>query len=205
MVRELERCGRVSRRIGDSVFLKDSPTVLVGRFGIGAPAAVAKCEELIACGVRRILALGTAASIHKEISIGDIIICDKAFSDEGTSQRYGQRRKVFRATKCLLEDVKQHLNAHGLPSIIRAAWTTDAPYWETRPRRDVFRGKGARVVEMEASALYMLAGYRNVEALSILVVGDSIAGRTWQPHFRGHQIRSRLKRAGMHLLRFVVR
>jgi purine-nucleoside phosphorylase len=188
----------------DMVVLKNSPTALVGRFGIGAPAVVVKCEELIACGARRIISLGTAASITKEIGMGDVVVCERAFSDEGTSHHYFPGRKVFSATQRLADEIRAHLNRQGLRCKVGAAWTTDAPYRETARKRDAFLAKGASVVEMEASALYMLATYRKVEALSVFVVGDSIAESTWQPHFNDQRIRMQLKIIGQRLLDFLI-
>lgn len=115
MVKELEHRARIRKRIGDVVLLKDSQMALVGRFGIGAPAVVAKCEELIACGARRIISLGTAATIQTHgIDIGDVVVCKKAFSDEGTSRHYFAERRKFRATNELVNEVRARLNNKGL-------------------------------------------------------------------------------------------
>ncbi len=53
---------------------------------------------------------------------------------------------------------------------------------------------------MEASALYMIAEYRGVEAVSLFVVGDSIAGEKWEPHFNDEWIKLKLKQVGLQLL-----
>jgi purine-nucleoside phosphorylase len=177
---------------------------IVGRFGIGAPAVVARCEELIACGVRRIISLGTAATIqtHK-IGIGDVVVCKKAFSDEGTSRRYFAERRKFRATKELVNEICARLDDKGLRCKKGVAWTTDAPYRETTKKRDTFIAKGACVVDMEVSALYMLARYRKVDALSVFVVGDSIAKSRWKGCFNDRRVRKKLKRTGWELIAFL--
>ena len=204
MANELSRRGPVSKPVGDMVVLEDKQMAIAGPFGIGAPAVVGKCEELIACGARCIISLGTAATTTHEISVGDVIVCDKAFSDEGTSRHYVSGRGVFCATKALAAKTRAHLNRKGWCCRICAAWTTDAPYRETANKRDAFLAKGASVADMEASALYMLASCRKVEALSVFVVGDSIAASTWAPHFNDERIRTRLKRIGSELLAFLI-
>lgn len=204
MVMDLARRRRISKRIGNVALLKNSPVVLVGRFGIGAPAVVAQCEELIACGTRRIISLGTAASMTGEIGVGDVVVCEKAFSEEGTSGHYVPGREVFGATQHLADEIYAHLNKQGVRCKMGSAWTTDAPYRETARKRNAFLAKDASVVEMEASALYMLATYRKVEALSVFVVGDSIAGSTWEPHFKDKQVRMQLKIIGQRLLDFLI-
>ena len=65
-----------------------------GNFGIGAPSATAFMEELIACGIKRIIGIGTAGSLLEHINIGDVVVCSKAISDEGISKHYFQ--KIFR-------------------------------------------------------------------------------------------------------------
>ena len=200
---ELVKSLPIRARISNVMLVKDCPAIIAGRFGIGAPAAVAQCEELIACGIRRILAVGTAATISKDFHVGDVIICEKAYSDEGTSRHYFPGRKTFWATPGLVHDVQTCLEEKGLRCQRAAAWTTDAPYRETPERRDAFKAKGAGVVEMEASALYMLAAYRKIPVLTVLVVGDSIAGEKWEPHFKNPKIHDSLDQTGHALLAFL--
>jgi purine-nucleoside phosphorylase len=152
----------------------------------------------------RFISLGTAASIRREIAIGEAVVCNQAFSDEGASRHYVAGKDVFPATQPLADRIRAHLNQRGLACKMGAAWTTDAPYRETARTRDAFRRKGAEVVEMEASALYMIAEHRGVEALSVFVVGDSIAGEKWEPHFNEKRIKLKLKRVGLELLEFLV-
>jgi uridine phosphorylase len=200
MVKELARSAHIRKRIGDVLLLKDSQMAVIGQFGIGAPAVVARCEELITCGVRRIVSLGTAATITHAIDIGDVVVCQKAFCDEGTSRHYFAKERVFHATEDLANEIHARLNTKGLRCKMGAAWTTDAPYRETTKKRDTFVAKGARVVEMEASALYMLAAYRNIGALSVVVVGDSVAESTWKPHFNDERVKMKLKQTGRELI-----
>ncbi len=155
IVQHIARRGNIPSKTQDMVVLKNSPTAVVGRFGIGAPAVVARCEELIACGATRFISLGTAASIkiRKGIAIGDVVVCEKAFSDEGTSRHYLPGRRVFRATRRLVEEIYAHLTRQGLPCKTGAAWTTDAQYRETPRKRDAFRDLGASVVEITSIRL----------------------------------------------------
>lgn len=59
------------------------------------------------------------------------------------------------------------------------------------------------VVEMEASALYMLGAFRGVEVVSVFVVGDSIADEEWEPHFQEQRIRNTLIQTARDLLHFL--
>jgi uridine phosphorylase len=54
----------------------------------GAPHAVVGIEKLIALGAERIWVLGWCGALDPNLSIGDIVIPSKAFSEEGTSALY---------------------------------------------------------------------------------------------------------------------
>ena len=56
--------------------------------GFGAPTAVMTLEELAAFGIRRFVYLGTAGGLQQNMNVGDIVICDRAIRDEGTSNHY---------------------------------------------------------------------------------------------------------------------
>ena len=135
--------------------------------------------------------------------IGEVIVCKKAYSDEGTSRHYFPYKRTFKATPKLAQEIHDRLNGRGIPCKLATAWTTDAPYRETHEKQALFVRKGAGVVEMETSALYMVAGYRGVESASVLVVGDSIVGSAWSPHFHEPAIRTTLDRIGRELLAFL--
>ena len=66
----------------------DHKVGVVGGFGIGAPAACVVLEGLIAFGVKRFVSVGFAGSLQPDLRIGDIVVCDKAIRDEGTSYHY---------------------------------------------------------------------------------------------------------------------
>jgi purine-nucleoside phosphorylase len=203
LTEELCRRQEIDREMDNVFRLKNCHVALVGRIGIGASAAVATCEELFACGIRRLITLGTAATIMRGIKIGEVIVCKKAYSDEGTSRHYFPYKRTFKATPKLAQEIHDRLNGRGIPCKLATAWTTDAPYRETHEKQALFVRKGAGVVEMETSALYMVAGYRGVESASVLVVGDSIVGSAWSPHFHEPAIRTTLDRIGRELLAFL--
>ena len=56
--------------------------------GWGAPTAVMTLEELVASGVTRFVSLGAAGALQPAMNVGDIVVCDRAIRDEGTSYHY---------------------------------------------------------------------------------------------------------------------
>ena len=51
---------------------------LLGRFGIGAPAATAALEELAALGTSAVISVGTAGSLQRDLKPGDLVLCQAA-------------------------------------------------------------------------------------------------------------------------------
>ena len=162
-------------------------------FGVGAPAVVLVCEALIAQGVRRFLSIGTAGSLQKRVAIGDIVVCDRAIRDEGTSHHYLPPEKYAHATPAMAARLVAALRAVDLAHSVGTSWTIDAPYRETVAEVRHYRAEGVLTVEMEAAALFAVAAYRGVEMGSLLTISDSLADRTWEPHFRSATTREGLE------------
>jgi uridine phosphorylase len=150
-------------------------TVLVGP--IGAPSTVATLELAIAFGVGTILFFGICGSLQPDLHIGDLVLVEQALREEGTSYHYLPPEEPAVATPELVEAAARHLADE--PYRRGLIWTTDAPYRETRTKVRRLAGAGVLGVEMETSAVYALARYRGVEALSLQIVSDQLVGDKW--------------------------
>jgi uridine phosphorylase len=130
------------------------------------------------------------------VEIGDIVVPTGAIVDEGTSRHYAQPRETVEESFQGPDDPTTAPSA-SITNIIQAAlkdsgktfhtgavWSTDAIYRETFEKRDYYFRKGALAVEMEASALFSVAGFRGVDIGAILVVSDELSGTDWKPGFR---------------------
>ena len=56
--------------------------------GFGAPTAVMTLEELAAFRIRKFVNIGSAGGLQQDMDVGDIVLCDRAIRDEGTSHHY---------------------------------------------------------------------------------------------------------------------
>lgn len=177
--RDLHLLGETNNTIG-----------VMGRFGIGAPVAAIALEELIAFGVTRFVSVGTAGSLQAHIEIGDVVVCERAIRDEGTSHHYLPPGHDARPSPALTNALAASLDDLGLPYTRGAAWTTDAPYRETRAEVRRYQAEGICCVEMEAAALFAVATHRNVDVAALFTISDSLADLTWRPEF--HSDRTRL-------------
>ncbi len=151
---------------------------------IGAPFAAILLESLIAWNVREILFFGWCGAISKEVHIGDIIVPDRSFMDDGTSRGYtdGTRDAAVPAAG-LQSRVKTLLVNHNLAFHEGPVWSTDAIFRETPEKVMGFRKKGALAVDMEAAAVFSVGNFRNVDVGCILVVSDEMKDLKWRPGF----------------------
>lgn len=166
--------------------LKDNKEIgFIGDFGIGAPAAVVTMELLIANGVKRFLSIGTAGSLQREVRFGDVVVCQKAIRDEGTSYHYIPPSKFAYPSEKLTAKAEKVLKAREEEYYKGVSWTIDAPYRETIPEVRKYRDEGVITVEMEAAALFALGEYRNVDVACIFTISDhlNLDEQEWESYF----------------------
>ena len=150
---------------------------------IGAPYAVLILEKLVALGAHKILFLGWCGSIHPDIKIADIILANRAISEEGTSKLYPIEGTSFEPASRVVTAIKEALVAHGVSFYEGGIWSTDAPYCETEEKACHFRKEGVLAVEMELSALFAVGRFRKVEMGGLLLVSDERHGCAWRRGF----------------------
>ena len=164
-----------------------TPIGVMGNFGFGAPVAVTLSEVLIAAGVKRMINIGVAGTLQKHIDIGDIVVCEKAIRDEGTSYHYLEPDTYAYPHPELTGQIKKILAKNGMEYFTGPSWTIDAPYRETIAEVLKYQEEGVLTVEMEASALFALGVHRNIEVGAIFTISDSLADLKWRPEFQSER------------------
>ncbi len=149
---------------------------------LGAPQAVLGLEKLIALGAKNIWIFSWCGSIKKDIRIGDIIIPEDAFSDEGTSKHYPISSKPSFDSN-MIRSITNKLKQKNIQFFKGPLWTTDAPYRETEDKIKEYQQKGAIGVDMEISALMTVSTFRSVSIAGIFVVSDELFSGKWKPGF----------------------
>jgi uridine phosphorylase len=161
--------------------------------GVGAPAAVARFERVIALGCRKFIVCGGAGVLDGAINVGDIVVPNSAIRDEGASYHYLKPAREVAPTRQALAAIEAVLNENHHDYVRGKTWTTDAVYRETRQRMSRRRREGCVVVDMEAAAFFAVAHFRRVECAQILYGGDSLVGRRWDPRgWNRHAMRERV-------------
>jgi uridine phosphorylase len=159
---------------------------LLGRFGIGAPAAAAALEELAALGTRTVASIGTAGSLQHSLKPGDLVLCEAAIRDEGVSHHYLPPARLATASTSLTAALGAALGTGSYQT--GTSWTIDAPYRETVAEARHYQAEGVLCVEMEAAALFAVASVRDVRLASAFVISDSLADLVWNPRFHGTEV-----------------
>lgn len=158
---------------------------------VGAPYAAMIVEALSVWGVKKIVFVGWCGAIYKSIKVGDIILPERAIVDEGTSGNYTENLSVESfPSRELLQKVLLKLQLHETTLHRGAVWTTDAIFRETVEKVKHYQSQGALAVEMEMSAIFTVATFRDIESAGILAVSDELSDYSWKPGFRAHSLKT---------------
>jgi uridine phosphorylase len=164
-------------------FLEGSEQVALAGPVLGAPQAVLVLEKLGALGVKRVLFIGWAGSLTPALQPGDLLLPDRAVSEEGTSRHYVPVPDP-RPAAAWVREIRRSLKKDGLPFRTAPVWTTDAPYRETWEKIRGHQQEGVAAVEMETAALFTVGAFRKIEVAALLVISDELSGTRWRHAFR---------------------
>ena len=163
---------------------------------LGAPYAVMILEKLIVLGAKRLLFFGWCGSIREKVLIADIVVPDRAVIGEGTSAYYPLNNEYPCPSNGITNAIEESLEQSSTPFHKGPVWSTDAPYRETTQKVLSLQNMGVLGVDMELSALFTVAEFRQVEIGALLVVSDEIGSLRWRPGFSsGKFYKSRKKAA----------
>ncbi|GGZ22541.1 hypothetical protein GCM10010387_14680 [Streptomyces inusitatus] len=160
---------------------------ICGGFGPGAPAAALVLEQLIALGARRVITVGTAASLRADLRPGDLVVCDSALRDEGVSHHYLPPRAHITPSPHLTGHLADSLRALDVPVRQGPTWTTDAPYRETAAEIAGYGSLGVLTADMEAAGVFAVAEHRDIEAAAVFAVADTLIDRRPRQDHTGTQ------------------
>lgn len=154
--------------------------------GVGAPLAVGLLEEAIACGGRKFIACGGCGVLDRSIAMGHLLLPTSAVRDEGTSYHYLPPSREVEPDAAAVSAIERVLQRHHIEYLRTKTWTTDAFYRETRGKIAQRRQEGCLAVEMEASAMFAVAQFRQVQIGQILYSGDNLDGDEWDDRKWNH-------------------
>lgn len=157
----------------------DGRPVMLFHIAVGAPAAAAFLEELIALGGRKFMVCGGAGALNKTVTLGRLVVPTMAVRDEGTSYHYLPPGREVQAHPEAVAALVKVLQRDHVPHLLGKTWTTDAIYRETPAMVQLRRDEGCLTVEMEAAAFFAVAQFRGVALGQILYGGDDLSSEQW--------------------------
>ena len=146
--------------------------VTVQSTGMGGPSAAIVISELADLGARRMIRVGTCGGLDPTLSLGELLVADRAISADGTSQALGAGSASTPDPE-LLAGLQA---AAGEGARTGAVVSTDLFYDDRAGQERLWSRAGALAVEMETATLFALAARRGVQAASLLLVSDLLAG-----------------------------
>ena len=151
--------------------------IIIYRSPMGAPAAVATMEEIIARGVKKFIFFGCCGTLSKDIPPSCFILPEAAYRDEGTSYHYLPASEFIEVST--VKKLQQIFDEEKIKYVKTKTWTMDALFKETVNKMKARKEKGCLAVEMECSAIMAVAKDRNVEAYQFLYSDDTLDGTEW--------------------------
>lgn len=141
---------------------------------LGGAAAVQIMEQLIAGGVKEIIATGCCGALVNDTE-GDFFIPTAALRQEGVSYHYLPAAREVEINGKAIQAIVTALEKNKLNYRKCKTWTTDGFYRETKEMVLYRKEEGYSVVEMECASLAACARMREIVFGQLLFTADSLA------------------------------
>ena len=154
--------------------------------GVGCPGAAVCFEELIKGGVHTLIRVGTAGSLQAEYPAGSLVISTATVRTDGLTKQLVPDGFPAAADGEMVQALYQAAAEQGGAIGKGITMTVDAFF--TGPvdlQYKVHKAAGVIAVEMEISALYVIAALRGVRAAAIVAIdgfADSDLAAEYNPH-----------------------
>lgn len=150
---------------------KNGVELTVASHGVGASGAAVCFEELIQGGAQEIIRIGTAGSLQPDIRDGDLVFATGAVREDGVTQLLVPPAYPAVASYPLLQKLTHAAADLHLPVRSGIVLTVAAFYPELfELPNNLYSKANAAAVEMEVSALFVIASLHGVEAGAVLAI-----------------------------------
>ncbi len=148
--------------------------------GIGGPSTAIAVEELVMCGAKKLIRVGTCGGIDLNVKTGDLVIAQAAVRMDGTSREYAPIEFPATGNIKILHSLIKACDKLGINYHVGTVQTKDSFYGQHNPDRmatsselkdkwDGWKKLGVLASEMECATLYTVASYLKVDAGCVLV------------------------------------
>lgn len=146
---------------------------------VGASACTVAYEEILAMGLEKLIMFGTCGVLDKNIEDLAIVIPTSAIRDEGTSYHYMKSSEEIAVNEKYISEFIEVLEKNNVSYVKGKAWTTDAPYRETREKVLKRKEQGCICVDMECSAINAVAKFREKDLFQFFYAADNLDSTNW--------------------------
>lgn len=144
-------------------------TITVCSTGIGAPSAIIALEELVQCGARYMVRVGSAGALQGDIGLGELIVAQAAVRDEGGSKAYVASEFPAVASHHLVASIESYITQHQCPAHFGIVRSHDSFYTDGEDQLcHYWNKKGVLGADMETSALLTVGKLRGLQVASVL-------------------------------------
>lgn len=187
-----KRCAKIAKYFDDAKLVGDSrefvtytgyldgTKVSVTSTGIGGPSASIALEELVKCGAKTFIRVGTCGGMDIDVLGGDLVIATGAIRFEGTSKEYAPIEFPAIADLDIVNALVKAAKKLGKRYHTGVVQCKDSFYGQHRPETlpnshelldkwDAWLKLGTKASEMESAALYIVASYLHVRVGSIFL------------------------------------
>lgn len=137
--------------------------------GIGAPSALIALEELIRCGAKNIIRVGSAGALQTTIKLGELIVAEGAVRHDGASASYIEQAYPAVASLALVNKLHNVLATSEIDYVSGLVRSHDSFY--TDKEDEICRywsSKGILGADMETGAILTLGRLRGVNVAAVL-------------------------------------
>jgi purine-nucleoside phosphorylase len=145
--------------------------------GMGMPSFSIYAHELIEeYGVKKLIRVGTCGSLSEKVKLRSIVIAQAADTDNSMNRsRFGSYSFAPCASFSLMQRAWALALEKKMETTIGNVFTSDQFYDDKiKEKLAIAKSLGSLAIEMETCELYTLAAIKNIEALSLLTVSDSL-------------------------------
>jgi uridine phosphorylase len=156
--------------------------------GVGAPGAAVCFEELIMGGAKFIIRVGTAGSYQKEVKPGSLVVSTASVSCDGLTKQIVPAGFPAVADRKIVEALTNAVSLNENLILVKEGitLTLDAFYSGVLEfPHQLYKKAGVVAVEMENSALFVIAALKGVKAGAILAIdgyADAELREEYNPH-----------------------
>ncbi len=170
----------------------DGVAVSVCSTGIGGPSTAIALEELCNVGATTLIRVGTCGGLQPELLYGDLVVCQAAIRDDGTSHQYAPASFPAVATLDVTIALRDAAVAAGRRHHVGIVSSKDSLYSELEMERMPVEAQlranweagvkfGCLAAEMECATLYIAGQVRRIRTGGVVGVVNVAGGTGTMP------------------------